>query len=408
VAAMDAGDKLAIQFRINVIAGTKKGSGIKKIEDLKVRKLMNHGNRVSDDMLREHQRKDKGGSAMKKKLKGFSLKMTLTGLFAIAIMFGLTTGSVLAQDDKAKDSVAAQDDKAKYEEWKKENATLSEESKYELWKKNQANLNLAPYLQKAPVNPAGGGNHASLAEAATNPLANLIQFQMQDVFTFDNYNSDSESNTLLIQPVIPVKLPWEAIPIMITRTTLPIVWTPDLGEPYGRQTGFGDTTLLAILNPKMAQGNQLGFGVSLIFPTAGSNEFTGSGKWQAGPSFVWINTQIPKTQIGVLSWHDWSYADGSKGSSRPATSKSSIQPMFVMHFGEGWYWGIEEVPWTYDWKNSQWSMPIGPQLGLVKNLGKQPVKLFAEVLYDPFKPDDDAVSAQWSAKIGITFLFPQN
>ena len=41
-AARDAGDKLAIQFDINVIAATKKGSGIHKIEDFKGKNLIYH------------------------------------------------------------------------------------------------------------------------------------------------------------------------------------------------------------------------------------------------------------------------------------------------------------------------------------------------------------------------------
>ncbi|WP_319405904.1 transporter substrate-binding domain-containing protein [uncultured Desulfosarcina sp.] len=41
-AAQDAGDKLAVQFNINVIAATRKGSGIQKIEDFKGRNLIYH------------------------------------------------------------------------------------------------------------------------------------------------------------------------------------------------------------------------------------------------------------------------------------------------------------------------------------------------------------------------------
>lgn len=41
-AAQDAGDKLAIQFDINVIAATKKGSGIYEIEDFKGKNLIYH------------------------------------------------------------------------------------------------------------------------------------------------------------------------------------------------------------------------------------------------------------------------------------------------------------------------------------------------------------------------------
>ena len=41
-AALDAGDKLAVQFNINVIVVAKKGSGIQKIEDFKGKKLIYH------------------------------------------------------------------------------------------------------------------------------------------------------------------------------------------------------------------------------------------------------------------------------------------------------------------------------------------------------------------------------
>ncbi|BBO73945.1 hypothetical protein DSCW_13620 [Desulfosarcina widdelii] len=41
-AALDAGDKLSIQFKINVIVVAKKGSGIEKIEDFKGKKLIYH------------------------------------------------------------------------------------------------------------------------------------------------------------------------------------------------------------------------------------------------------------------------------------------------------------------------------------------------------------------------------
>lgn len=38
-------------------------------------------------------------------------------------------------------------------------------------------------------------------------------------------------------------------------------------------------------------------------------------------------------------------------------------------------------------------------------LGKQPVKLFGEVLYNP--EDDNGPTAEWSGKVGITFLIPK-
>jgi hypothetical protein len=45
-----------------------------------------------------------------------------------------------------------------------------------------------------------------------------------------------------------------------------------------------------------------GFGYNLTVPTAGSNDFTGSGKWSLDPGFVYFNLQTPGFQWGIWSW----------------------------------------------------------------------------------------------------------
>jgi hypothetical protein len=65
------------------------------------------------------------------------------------------------------------------------------------------------------------GGHSSLTSAATNPFAKLIQFQLQDQYAWDNYNSSGYFHGFLIQPVVPDKLPFEKVPPLITRTTTP-------------------------------------------------------------------------------------------------------------------------------------------------------------------------------------------
>ena len=73
----------------------------------------------------------------------------------------------------------------------------------------------------------------SRAETATNPVGNLIQLQIQDAYSWSNYESDGYSNAAIIQPVVPVELPWESVPLMISRTTVSAyVTTPDLGAPW--------------------------------------------------------------------------------------------------------------------------------------------------------------------------------
>ena len=312
---------------------------------------------------------------MNAKRKNLWLRMVLIGLCTVAIVFGLTTGRILAQDDK-----------------------LS----YEQYQKKEAEKQLHPHERPHPNKPITGG-HKNLAEAATNPIANLVQFQVQNSLSWKNHNSSGSSNVTTIQPVIPFLLPWEKVPVLITRTTLPYVWTPDLDDPIGRKNGLGDTNLLMLATPKLdAKGIQLGFGFNSVIPTAGDNDFTGSGKWQAGPSALYINMRTPKMQWGLFAYQLWDFAGKSD---RSGVSKLSLQPFITKHFNGGWFVGTPDTPQTYDFKSEKWTWALGGQVGRVTKFGKMPVKWFGEVLYNP--EDDNGPTAEWTAKVGLTFLFPK-
>jgi len=243
----------------------------------------------------------------------------------------------------------------------------------------------------------------SLAETATNPVGNLIQLQIQDAYSWSNYESDGYSNAAIIQPVVPVELPWESVPLMISRTTVSAyVTTPDLGAPTGRENGFGDIFQLSVFLPKLdTKGVLFGFGPALSIPTA-SSDFTGSGKWEAGPAAIYFDSRIKGWQWGALGWQVWSFAGDSD---RDDVSKLSFQPILTKHFDKGWYAGTVDVPWTYNWETSDWVLPLGLKVGKVINIGKQPVNLFAEGYGSP---TNDGASPKWSFKLSVTFLFPEN
>jgi len=293
---------------------------------------------------------------MKAKGGNRQLRIALIGLCTVAIVLGFTTGSIMAQDD-----------------------TLSHEEYLKKEAEKQQPPHKRPHTAELPT-----GGHSNLAEAATNPIANLVQFQVQNAYSWKNHNSSGYSNVLTVQPVIPFKLPWERVPLLVTRTTLPYVRTPDLGAPIGRKDGFGDTNLLMLALPKLkTKGMQLGLGFNSVIPTAGDNEFTGSGKWQAGPSVIYINMRTPKLQWGMFAYQLWSVGSGSGGSGRPDVSRLSLQPFITKHFDGGWFVGSPDTPQTYDFESNKWTWALGAQAGRVQKFGKQPVKWFAEVLYNP-------------------------
>jgi hypothetical protein len=196
------------------------------------------------------------------------------------------------------------------------------------------------------------------------------------------------------------------VPLLITRSTLPYITTPNFEGPEKRQRGFGDTEVLLLVTPKLdTKGIQMGFGINSAIPTAGDNDFTGSGKWQIGPSALYINMRTPKLQWGLFGYYLADFASTSNGSDRTHVSKLSLQPFITFHFDEGWYAGSPDTPQTYDYNSDKWTWALGGQVGRVTKLGKQPVKLFGEVLYNP--EDDNGPTAEWTAKINITFLLPE-
>ena len=112
-----------------------------------------------------------------------------------------------------------------------------------------------------------------LATKATNPIGDLIQVQLQYQHGSDIYDLDGDSDTAIVQPVIPFDLPWESVPKIITRITIPAyVSTPDL-PVSGSVDGFGDTVFLGFLMPKLeTKGIMLGIGPALGLPTANEDE----------------------------------------------------------------------------------------------------------------------------------------
>jgi hypothetical protein len=262
---------------------------------------------------------------------------------------------------------------------------------------------LPPHEQPHPHEPPTGG-HANLAGAATNPVANLVQFQMQNSYSPHSYNGDGYSNVGIIQPVVPFKLGWEKVPLLVTRTTLPYISTTDL-DGVGRQDGVGDLVAQGYFIPKLeTKGVTVGLGYNLTIPTAGDNDYVGSGKWSLGPGAIYLNQQTPSWQWGILSYASFSFA--SANADRDHVANIAVQPILNKHFGKGWYVSPPDVPQTYNFKTNKWNLQLGPRLGRVMKFGKQPVNLFGQVTYNPLDHDDE-ITADWTFKVNLTMLFPK-
>lgn len=245
-----------------------------------------------------------------------------------------------------------------------------------------------------------------LGEAATNPVSNLVQFRLQNAYTPSNYNADSWGNQAIVQTVVPlpsVAKNFDSLKGIVTRTTIGYVSTPEL-DGVGRKHGMGDTNLLAFAVPKAAPKKTVwGIGPALNIPTGGSDEFTGSGSWQAGPAAVALVTPRKGLQVGALVFHQWDFYDIR--SSAEDVSSTFIQPILTQHFDKGWYVALPDQPQNYNWKENDWTLNLGAVLGRVFPVAGQPMQMFGGAYYNP--EDNDRTAAEWTLKFQVGWLFPE-
>ena len=229
-------------------------------------------------------------------------------------------------------------------------------------------------------------DETELNKKLTNPVTDIWSISFQQ----NNYRletvpgqEDGWSSNLQFQPVLPVSLTkdWN----LITRPVVPLFVSqphPDVeaGPPpqvnLQTTTGFGDTILLEMLSPapSIAGNWLLGIGPTFIFPTASTN-FTGQGKWQAGPAAV-VGYLANKYILGFFVQNWTSFAGDSN---RSNTNQMNLQPIAVYFLPGGWsigYSGNILSNWKADEKNS-WTVPIGVNVGKVVKFGILPVKNIA-------------------------------
>jgi hypothetical protein len=247
-----------------------------------------------------------------------------------------------------------------------------------------------------------------LAAAATNPVSNLDQFRIQNQYAPESYNADSWGNTALVQAVVPlpsVADKFDSLMGVVTRTTAAYVSTPKLPNGVNRRNGLGDTQTQIFFVPKAAPPKTVwGIGPAFTFPTAGDNDYTGAGQWQAGPTAVVMVTPVPGLQVGALAIQQWDFHETR--SNAQDQSLLNIQPILTKHFSGGWYVAAPDVPQVYNWKTNDWTLNLGGVVGRVGPVYGMPMQIYGGVYYNT-QENGDAVSSEWIFKVNFGFLFPQ-
>ena len=267
-------------------------------------------------------------------------------------------------------------------------------------------MSFSPSLSLAPAEPDSSGTgkvddeaaeQADLVKKTLNPVADLISVPIQNNWDFGLGPDDAMRFTANIQPVIPIHLnkDWN----LITRTILPVIYQESRFAGDGTHSGLGDTTQSFFLSPKEpVDGWILGAGPALLYPTA-TDSALGSGKWGAGPTAVALRQEHGLT-YGILANHIWSFT----GWGDQSVNATFLQPFFS-YTTKTYTSFIVNTESTYDWQQSQWSVPLNFMLTQLLKVGKQPLSLQLGYRYYAEGPKG---GPDWGLRFTVTLLFPKH
>lgn len=229
---------------------------------------------------------------------------------------------------------------------------------------------MAPHaaLAQQEATASGGGkadDAAELAKKLQNPVASLISVPMQSNWDFGIGSANAMRYTLNVQPVIPFSLneEWN----LITRTIIPVIHAESPVAGGDSAGGLGDIVQSFFFSPKEPVGGWiLAAGPVALWPTA-TDGALGAGKWGAGPTVLALRQEHGWT-YGLLANHLWSYA----GWGDQQVNASFLQPFVSFTTKKQTTFGINTES-TYDWQNSQWTVPINLTVSQLLKLGGQPM-----------------------------------
>ena len=241
---------------------------------------------------------------------------------------------------------------------------------------------------------------AELAKKTQNPVSNLISLPLQNNTNFGIGSFDRTQNVLNIQPVIPVQVgKWN----IINRPILPVIYQPDISQASGGEFGLGDLTYQLWLSPASESRVTWGLGPVIVFPTA-TDDALGSGKWQAGPTGVFV-AMYGRIVAGAVAFNAWSFAGDSD---EPDVNQFLFQYFINYNLQQGWYLVSAPII-TANWEapsGDRWIVPFGGGAGKIFAIGRQKMNGSVQAFWNAVKPDT-LDGPDWTLRLQLQFLFPK-
>jgi len=249
-------------------------------------------------------------------------------------------------------------------------------------------LNMVAHAQENPTTAA-----QALAKEALNPFAEFVKLPIQLTTGFGVGPRHHTSQSINIQPEVPVSLTadWD----LIFRPSVTTTYLPSPAAEFG----LDDVQLSLFLTPAGATRWIWGIGPIVQAPTATTDQL-GTGRWSAWPTGALVYSNGPWL-AAVLTYHLASFAgDRHRGS----VNLTYIEPEVSYSFASGWYVQCDPAL-TYDWTASvdAWTIPMGADIGNALTIGGQAMS-FQLGAYDFLKRPNG--EAGWLMRAQVTLLFP--
>jgi hypothetical protein len=242
---------------------------------------------------------------------------------------------------------------------------------------------------------------ADIAKAAQNPIAHMISVPIENDFYPQTGINKKNEYVLELKPVVPIPLSkgW----VLVTRTIIPVIQTPDLAPGIPGTSGLGDIQESLFFSPTKAGlgGIIWGAGPAIVVPTA-TEKIYGTGKTSIGPNFVVLKSQ-GHWLYGSLAQNVWSVETGPRD--RPSVNQMLLQPFVNYNLPHRWYLTSSPII-TANWKldSGRWFVPVGGGVGKIVRFGKIPVNIYGQFFGNAEHPDG---TSKWSARFQMQFLFPR-
>jgi len=241
-----------------------------------------------------------------------------------------------------------------------------------------------------------------LRDLARNPVSDAIKVPFAESINFGAGPYDRTSNSLQLQPVIPLQISknWLLVPRIVATA---VAYEPDVAQTHGGTTGLGDTVATFFFTAFHAGKLIWGVGPSLLIPTATDSRL-GAGKWDLGPSAVLL-VEPDWGSAGVLVQNIWSLPGHS---SRASVNQLQIETSFSYNLPLGWYL-VTAPTINADWTQAagqRWLVPFGGGAGRTFNIRNQAVDTNLALYYNAVRPQSQ-LSPRWQLSLQLTLIYPK-